>query len=231
MKLKKLFVFLFLICITCCSAVFAENKFVKVVLVGDYGCGKTCIWKRMLGEGFDPDEERSDKLTSRNIIRTDNGDILSIMLWDTAGMDRYYDEVVDFAKDANFVFIVHDLYKRCDGNVETYLSRIYRDIYEKAPRAKILLVGSKYDCRHRDISNTSKQAELVEMVAKHIPCDFVYTSAVQDNDPGIAALLDYVVQESRNMVLPTQYSSTSEFEFKADMVPPPARKSGGCTLL
>lgn len=230
MKLKKLFVFLFLICITCCSA-FAENKFIKVVLVGDYGCGKTCIWKRMLGEGFDPDEKRSHKLTSRNIIRTDNGDILSIMLWDTAGTDEYYDEVVDFTKDANFVFIVHDLYKRRDGNVETYLSRLYRDIHERAPRAKILLVGSKYDCRHRDIANTAKQAELVEMVAKHIPCDFVYTSAKQDNDLGIATLLNYIVQESRNMVLPTQYSSTSEFGFKADMVPPPAPAKSGCTLL
>lgn len=229
MKFKKLFVFLFLICITCCSA-FAENKFVKVVLVGDRYFGKTCVWKRMLGEGFDPDEKWSDRLTSRDLIRTDNGDILCITLWDTAGTDRYYDEVVDFTRDANFVFIVHDLYKRRDGNVETYLSRIYRDIHEKAPRAKILLVGSKYDCRHRDIANTSKQAELVEMVAKHIPCDFVYTSALEDNNPGIATLLNYIVQESRNMVLPT-HSSPSVIRFNADIVPPPAPAKSGCTLL
>ena len=224
MKFKKLFVFLFLICITCCSA-FAENKFVKVVLVGDYKCGKTCIWKRMLGEGFDLITGPANELISGNIIRTDNGDILSIMLWDTAGADRYYDEVVDFTKDANFVFIVHDLYKRLDGNVETYLSRIYRNIHEKAPGAKILLVGSKYDLRHRDMANTSKQTELVERVAKYAPCDFVYTSAAQDDDPGIAALLDYVVRESRNMVLPTQYSSPSVIRLH-----PLAHAKGRCTI-
>ena len=230
MKFKRLFALLFLFCVTCCSAAFAENKFVKVVLVGDYACGKTCIWKRMLGEGYDPNEKRSDKLTSRNIIRTDNGDILSIMLWDTAGADEYYDEVVDFTKDANFVFIVHDLYKRRDGNVETYLSRIYRDIHERVPSAKILLVGSKYDCRHRDLVNTSKQAELIEMVAKHIPCDYVYTSAAQDNDPGIAALLDYIVEKSRTMTLPNR-SSNTVIKLHAHVAPAPAPKSGGCTLL
>ena len=231
MRLKKLFVFLFLICMTCCSVVFAENKFVKVVLVGDYRSGKTCIWKRMLGEGFNADEVQSDTLTFRDIMRTDGSDILCLTLWDTAGLDKYYYEVVDFTRDANFVFIVHDLYKRRDGGVETYLSRIYRDIHEKAPRAKIVLVGSKYDLRHRDVVNTAKQAELVKMVAEHIPCDYIYTSSSQDDDPGITRLLNYVVEQCRGMVLPNRSSLGGSIKFNADIVPPSAPVKSGCTLL
>lgn len=230
MKFKKLFIFLFLICITC-GAVFAQNKFVKVVLVGDYRSGKTCIWKRMLGESFDDSEAQSDRLTFRDIMRTDGNDVLCFSLWDTAGLDKYYDEVIDFTRDANFVFIVHDLYKKRNGNVETYLSRIYRDVHEKAPKAKIVLVGSKYDLRHRDVVNASKQAELIEMVAKHIPCDYTYTSAKEDNDKGIEHLLDYIVTECRDMVLPSRSSTGGTIRFNVDIAPAPEPNKGGCKIL
>ena len=119
MKFKRLVVFLCLICMTCCS-VFAENKFVKVVLVGDYSSGKTSIWKKMLDESFDSEVQQSESFTFSSITREDGDDILCITLWDTAGLDKYYNEVVNFTRDANFVFIVHDLYKRCDAEVEVY---------------------------------------------------------------------------------------------------------------
>ena len=231
MKFKRLFVFLCLICMTCCS-VFAKNKFVKVVLVGDYASGKTSIWRRMLGEGFDTESQKSDSLTFRDIIRTDGEDVLCITLWDTAGLDKYYDEVVDFAKDANFVFILHDLYKRRDAEVEVYLSKIYRDVHERmAPGGKVVLVGSKYDLRHRDIVNSSKQAELLKNVAEHIPCPFVYTSAKSNDDLGIQELLNYIVEECRNMTLPDKHSIGGRIKFNVDIEPSKTeQKSGGCVI-
>lgn len=145
MKFKRLCAFLLLVFITC-SSVFAENKFVKVAFIGNYQSGKTCIWKRLLDEGFSEYERRSDTLSCRTIVRSTGDDVLCISLWDTAGSEKYYDEVMDFIRDANFVFIVHDLYEKLNGEVKVYLSRIYRDVRERmTPDGKIVLVGSKYD--------------------------------------------------------------------------------------
>lgn len=229
MNLKRLFALLLTICITCGSA-FAENKFVKVVFVGDLGSGKTCIWKRLLDEGFNENERGSDRLTFNSIIRTDGEDVLCITLWDTAGADRYYDEVVDFTRDANFVFIVHDLYKKLNGDVKVYLSRIYRDVHERmAPGGRVVLVGSKYDLRHRDIANAAEQANLLKEVAENIPCPYVLTSAKEDGDPGIATLLNYIVEQCRVMQLPN-HSSRGSTVFSADIpapAPAPAPQSSG----
>lgn len=231
MKFKRLFVFLFLFFMTC-GSVFAQTKYVKVSLVGDYTCGKTCIWKRLFGEGFNPNERGSDKFTYRNIIKEDGNNILSLNIWDTAGADRFYDKVIDFVEDSNFVFIVHDLHQRFDGNAKTYLSRIYNDIHRRAPQAKILLVGSKYDLRHRNIANDAEQIKLVQTVAEAIPCDYVYTSAKENNDPGIARLLNYIIEQSRNMNLPT----VSPRIVIPILTPPPApttttESSSGCNIL
>lgn len=234
MKFKKLITFLLLLFITC-APVFAETKFVKVVFVGDYRCGKTAIWKRLMGEGFNPDEQQSDTLTYRDIIRVDGTDILSLKIWDTAGLDKYYDEVVDFTKDANFVFIVHDLYKRLDADVRIYLSRIYRDVSERmAPSGKIVLVGSKLDLRQRDIVNSAAQATMLQEVAGHIPCAYVLTSAKTEGDPGIGTLLNYIIENSRGMALPSRSSAGGSIKFNVDTRPAPVpapSSDGWCTLL
>lgn len=231
MKFKRLVVFLCLICMTCCS-VFAENKFVKVVLVGDYSSGKTSIWKKMLDESFDSEVQQSESFTFSSITREDGDDILCITLWDTAGLDKYYDEVVNFTRDANFVFIVHDLYKRCDAEVEVYLSKIYRDVHERISlESKVVLVGSKYDLRHKDIVNSSKQAELLKSVAEHIPCPYVYTSAKDPNDAGIQELLNYVVKQCRSMTLPNKHSLVGSIKFNADIAESKEElKNDGCVI-
>lgn len=220
MKFKRLCAFLLLVFITC-SSVFAENKFVKVVFIGNYQSGKTCIWKRLLDEGFSEYERRSDTLSSRNILRTVGDDVLCISLWDTAGSEKYYDEVMDFIRDANFVFIVHDLYEKLNGEVKVYLSRMYRDVRQRMTSdSKIVLVGSKYDLRHRDIANSAEQAKLLEEVAEHIPCPFVLTSAKEDDDPGMAKILEYIVEQCKEMKLPNHSSSLINKKFNSDILAP-----------
>ena len=202
MKFKRLIAFLLLLFMTC-GSVFAENKFAKVVLVGDLGCGKTAIWKRLMGEGFDPDElQSSDRLNGREITWTNGGDKITFKIWDTAGIDRRYEDVVDFTAGAHFVFIVHDLYRKLDESHRIYLSRIYRDVSARiAPGGKIVLVGSKRDKRHLDIVNSAAQARMLEEVAGHIPCAYVLTSAKDDGDPGMKTLIPYILENSRRMVL------------------------------
>ena len=228
MKFKKLITF-FVLCFLMCNTAFATNvKFAKVVFVGDYGCGKTSIWKRLMGEGFDPDETRSDKLISRDIVKFDGEDIINLRVWDTAGLDRYYKDVVNFTADADFIFIVHDLDKKFDDSDKNYLSRIYRDIHEKISGrdCKIVLVGSKLDLRCRNIVNSTQQAKLLNDVAKHIPCAFILTSAKNEDDSGINSIVNYMVESCKEMTLPDK-SPESVLRFGVDL----PSDNGGCTIL
>ena len=210
MKLKKLITF-FVLCFLMCNTAFATNvKFAKVVFVGDYGCGKTSIWKRLMGEGFDQYELQSDRI------------------YDTAGLDRYYKDVVNFTADANFIFIVHDLDKEFDDSKENYLSKIYRDIHEKISGrdCKIVLVGSKLDLRCRNIVNSTRQAKLLDDVARHIPCAIILTSAKNENDTGINAIVDFIVKNCKNMTLPDK-SPENVLRFGVDL----PSDNGGCKIL
>lgn len=228
MKLKKLITF-FVLCFLMCNTAFATNvKFAKVVFVGDYGCGKTSIWKRLMGEGFDQDETRSDKIISRDIVKYDGEDIINLRIYDTAGLDRYYKDVVNFTADANFIFIVHDLDKEFDDSKENYLSKIYRDIHEKISGrdCKIVLVGSKLDLRCRNIVNSARQAKLLDDVARHIPCALILTSAKNENDTGINAIVDFIVKNCKNMTLPDK-SPENVLRFGVDL----PSDNGGCKIL
>ena len=242
MKFKKLITFLFLLFITC-SSVFAEIKFVKIVLVGDFQCGKTAIWKRLMDEGFDQSERQSDRLTPGELIKVDGDNILSLRIWDTAGLDKYYSEVVNFTTGANFVFIVHDLDKKLDDGVKAYLSKIYKDVSSKiVSDGKIVIVGSKFDLRKNDIVNSAAQAKMLEEVAQHIPCACVLTSAKNEGDPGINTFIKYIIENSRTMNLPNKnVSKEGSIKFNVDTQPKSTSSSSsnsssssscrGCTIL
>ena len=154
-----------------------------------------------MGEGFDQYELQSDRIISREIVKYDGEDIINLRIYDTAGLDRYYKDVVNFTADANFIFIVHDLDKEFDDSKENYLSKIYRDIHEKISGrdCKIVLVGSKLDLRCRNIVNSTRQAKLLDDVARHIPCAIILTSAKNENDTGINAIVDFIVKNCKNM--------------------------------
>lgn len=203
MKFKKL-----ISCIIIFSSIMtftasAGQKSVKVAFVGNLRSGKTAIFKRLFGRGYNPDERRSDTLVCGRKELPFNGDTLMLEIWDTAGLKNYYTEVIEHTKHMNFVFIVHDLSQKYDAKVEAYLTKIYRDVHEKiAADGKIVIIGSKYDLRHNDIVNSSANCGLLERVAKTIPTTCRLTSASENN--GIEELIDFIKEKSRTMNLPDQ---------------------------
>lgn len=204
MKFKvRILIIFFALLFSFCGSAFAvghDSKFIKVVFVGNYRCGKTAIWRRTLNQDFDPDLPKSDSLTFAQKTIQENDTTLILKIWDTAGLDKYYNEMVDFTKNANFVFIVHDMEEKYDESVEQYLDKIYRDVSDKiAKDGKIVFVGSKIDTKKRSIVNYTKQAELIKAVAKHIPCHLILTSA--KTGYGIADIMLYIKEQSKEMEL------------------------------
>ncbi len=202
MKFKKIGVFLFMLFMLFMffGSVSAENKYVKVVLIGNLKGGKTSVFKRLSNQNFDPNERQGDQLACNRRMINDGDDVLTLEIWDTPGLKDYYNSVIELTRHVNFVFIVHDLSQVYDERNRAYLNKIYKDVHDRiAADGEILFIGSKYDLRHSNIDNSSLQADLIERVARHVPCSYVITSA-KDNT-GISQLINFILENSRKMNL------------------------------
>ena len=185
-----------------CAHADEVDGYMRVVLVGDYRCGKTSLWKRLGESDFDESEQRSDYMQCRRTTETVGDRNVQFNIWDTAGANWYYDQVVKFTEGANMIFIVHDISESFSEEKEAYLEKLYRDIHEKIRRDGIIvIVGSKFDRRHEGIVNASKQINLLEGVAKAVPCPCVFTSAKEDADAGIRNLKQYLTRAAQRMEL------------------------------
>ena len=192
-RLKNIFAIFMMIILFGTSSALAADKYARVVLVGDLSGGKTSLWKRILGYEFDMTEARSDLMVRENVTKTINNQEVQFNVWDTAGAESYYNEVVAFTQNADFVIIVHDIIKPFDVRSESYINKLYSDIHEKIKSTgKIIIVGSKYDKRHSNIVNAGRQITMLEGVAKAIPCAYISCSSKIDGDRGIATLTDFL---------------------------------------
>ena len=87
---------------------------VKMVLCGDIGVGKTCLFTRITDLEYNP-----NPITTSNDYHKktyEKGDkIINCEIWDTAGQEKYYSLNRIFFKDAKIAIIVYDITRR-----ETY---------------------------------------------------------------------------------------------------------------
>ncbi len=226
MKLLKYIFCVFAMMISLNANIFAGDPdfYARVVLVGNYHSGKTALFNRMFNSDFEDNTPASDKMVRRDIQKIIDGKTIQFNIWDTAGAKDYYDEVVAFTKDANFVFIVHDTSSQHDSKNEEYLSRLYKDVHDRIKSdGKIVLVGSKWDLRHNDITNASSQRTLLESVAKSSPCACVFASAKKSGDSGIRDLRNFL--ETAGKMNLSKSNPDSAFEKRFTI------KKGWCSIL
>ena len=84
----------------------------KIVLLGETGVGKTCIINRFTKEDFE-DAKFPTQGASFNskIIQLDesNDSYIKLVIWDTAGQEKYRSLSKLFYKDANAAILVYDI--------------------------------------------------------------------------------------------------------------------------
>ncbi|KAF2217300.1 hypothetical protein CERZMDRAFT_109056 [Cercospora zeae-maydis SCOH1-5] len=120
----------------------------KFVVVGDGGCGKTCLLISY-SQGYFP--EKYVPTVFENYITTvehkRSGRGVELALWDTAGQEEYdrlrplsYPET-----DLLFVCFAID----CPNSLENVLDKWYPEVLHFCPTTPIILCGLKSDLRHK----------------------------------------------------------------------------------
>jgi len=144
---------------TACSSAEAPPAFnKKVVVVGDGGCGKTCLLISY-SQGYFPDKYVPTVFENyiSNVKHKATGKTVELALWDTAGQEEY-DRLRPLSYPKTDVLLV------CfavDGphSLENVLDKWYPEVLHFCPTTPLILVGLKTDLRFN--------AGVIEMLKTH----------------------------------------------------------------
>ncbi|CAH2449586.1 Small GTPase of the Rho/Rac subfamily of Ras-like proteins [Komagataella phaffii CBS 7435] len=123
---------------------------VKVVIVGDGGCGKTCLLN-VFATGTFP-EAYVPTIIENVVITlvTPTGQIAAVTLWDTAGQEEY-DRLRPLSySDVDVVLLCYSI-----DNLSTFhnvADKWYPEVAHFCPNTPIILVGTKSDMRRHQKS-------------------------------------------------------------------------------
>jgi small GTP-binding protein len=158
----------------------------KVVLAGDENVGKTslfCAFQKM--EWQDDRPQTVGGSVARVNVANDLGHETNLVVWDTAGQEKFRGTVPMYFSRSAAVLLVFDLTNR--GTFESM--RYWMDLAkQRGPeKMKIVMIGSKSDLREeREVS--VQEAENARLAAD--AAAYIETSALQGN--GIQEVLRFL---------------------------------------
>ncbi|XP_023169955.1 ras-related protein Rab-14 [Drosophila hydei] len=130
----------------------------KVILCGDYGVGKSSLFRRFTNNTFVTETDRKSTLGLDHIDREYNvGEKqIKLQLWDTGGMERVASVTSSYYKFAEGAILVFAL-----DNAASFhsLSQHLLDIVTYAENAKIFICGNKCDLEGREPEVTDEEVE------------------------------------------------------------------------
>lgn len=120
----------------------------KVILCGEYGVGKSSLFRRFMGNTFTEATDRKSTMGLDHYGKkyTVGEKDLKLQLWDTGGMERVASITSSYYKYSEAAILVFAL-----DNPDTFhiLSQHLLDIVTYAENAKIFLCGNKFDQKSR----------------------------------------------------------------------------------
>ncbi|KIW16898.1 GTP-binding protein rhoC [Exophiala spinifera] len=170
----------------------------KFVVVGDGGCGKTCLLISY-AQGYFP-EKYVPTVFENYITQTTHkptGKTVELALWDTAGQEEYdrlrplsYPET-----DLLFVCFAID----CPNSLENVMDKWYPEVLHFCPTTPLVLVGLKSDLRNkrtciellRTQGLTPVTPEQGQAVAKRMGAAYIECSAKENK--GIQEVFDLAI--------------------------------------
>lgn len=170
---------------------------VKIKMIGDSGVGKTSIIMRYAEGTFSDNTPATIGVDYKNAIRDICGKRIKLVIWDTAGQDKFRTLTSAYYKGANGLCVVFDTSNRESfENLDKWLEE-YRANSGGADSAQIMLVANKIDLLDRKVTiqeaeayakkNSMLYVEVSAKIDKGIKDAFIeLASKVLESNPSIA---------------------------------------------
>lgn len=202
-----------------------KNNDYKIILIGDSAVGKTSIFKKISSGSFTDRNISTIGMDKRTMNFKDieveiNGKIskeeINIILYDTAGQERYRAITKNYFQGSDIVFLIYDITTRktFDG-VESWLESLNEILSSwKTGHYSILLFGNKLDV----VTSEEKPREVEEEEAQKL-CDdkvIIWGGEISVKDFTVEQLTELLINSWKNHVqkfgLKTEISSQKKVE-------------------
>ena len=128
----------------------------KIIFLGDQYVGKSSILNRFYQDKFEPDYQATIGLDFHSKNVEIKGTAIRLLLYDTAGQEKFKSLIPMYIRDANIIIVVYDITNK-DSFIHTeHWVNETKDL--KRDDAIFVLVGNKIDLEDKR-AVTSKEAE------------------------------------------------------------------------
>ena len=135
-----------------------QNKIpeVKIITLGDSRVGKSSLIMKFIDNRFTINYLSTIGFDLKHkLIKLDNGQQVKLIIYDTAGQERFKSIAANYIKKANGILLIYDISEKITfNNLENWMEDIKEENDEKMP---IVLIGNK--CDLRDEKKEEKKGE------------------------------------------------------------------------
>ena len=115
----------------------------KIIFLGDQSVGKSSILNRFYQDKFEPDYQATIGLDFHSKNTEINGENIRLLLYDTAGQEKFKSLIPMYIRDANIILVVYDItIKDSFTHTEHWVNET-KDL--KREDAIFVLIGNKID--------------------------------------------------------------------------------------
>ena len=126
-----------------------ESLKFKLIVVGDQNTGKSCILNRFANEIFEENYQATIGLDFLNKIVNINGQKVHLVLYDTAGQEKFRSLIPMYIREAQIILLIYDITSK--DSFES-IPKWFSDILNvKNDEAIFALVGNKIDLNDKRV--------------------------------------------------------------------------------
>ena len=115
----------------------------KIIFLGDQYVGKSSILNRFYQDKFEPDYQATIGLDFHSKNVDINGNSVRLLLYDTAGQEKFKSLIPMYIRDANIIIVVYDISNKDSFTHTDHWVNETKDL--KREDAIFVLVGNKID--------------------------------------------------------------------------------------
>ena len=131
----------------------------KIIFLGDQYVGKSSILNRFYQDKFEPDYQATIGLDFHSKNVSINGNTVRLLLYDTAGQEKFKSLIPMYIRDANIIIVVYDISNKDSFTHTEHWVNETRDL--KREDAIFVLVGNKIDLDDKRVVER-KEAEILQ---------------------------------------------------------------------